>query len=271
MFVLLNPTVSPRLIMHLYGARPLAPTQMPNLYAVLRELAHRAGLAVVPTLYYVPSRIVTAFTVGHKDQSAVAVTDGLLQALDAREQVGVLAHEVSHVHSNDMWVMGLADMFSRLTSLLSLFGQVLLVFNLPLLLLSQVTINWFAILILIFAPTISALAQLGLSRSREYDADLNACRLTGDPEGLARALEKIDGLQSGWLKRVFLPGRRLPEPSLLRTHPPTAERVRRLLDLRRTLDSDRVRTPADRAFLNDNLGAGRIRRSPRWHISGLWH
>lgn len=172
-FVSLNPTVSPRLLMHLYGAVSLNPAQAPTLYSVLRELAKRAGLAAAPTLYYVPSRIVNAFTVGRKDQSAVAVTDGLLQALNTREQVGVLAHEVSHIRSDDMWVMGLADMFSRLTSLLSLFGQLLLLVNLPLLLMSQVTVNWFAILLLILAPSLSALAQLGLSRTREHDADLN--------------------------------------------------------------------------------------------------
>jgi len=81
-----------------------------------------------------------------------------------------------------MWVMGLADLFSRLTSTLSLFGQFLLLLNLPLLMFSNVGISWFAILILIFAPSISALAQLGLSRTREYHADLNAVRLTGDPD-----------------------------------------------------------------------------------------
>jgi heat shock protein HtpX len=116
-FVFLNPTLSPRLIMRLYGARFLTPAQAPDYYAILRELAHRAGLAVVPTLYYVPSRMVNAFTVGRKDRFAVAVTDGLLRALDTREQIGVLAHEVSHVRSNDMWVMGLADTFSRLMEL----------------------------------------------------------------------------------------------------------------------------------------------------------
>lgn len=270
-FVSLNPTVSPRLLMQLYGAVSLAPAQAPTLYAVLRELAKRAGLAAVPTLYYVPSRIVNAFTVGRKDQSAVAVTDGLLQALDTREQVGVLAHEVSHVRSDDMWVMGLADMFSRLTSLLSLFGQLLLLVNLPLLLMSQVTVNWFAILLLIVAPTLSALAQLGLSRTREYDADLNASRLTGDPEGLARALLKIYRLQGSWLERLFLPGRRLPDPSLLRTHPPTEERVRRLLALRRPVDATRIAMRPAVASLVDVVSREGIRRAPRWHISGLWH
>ena len=269
--LLFNPTASPGLIMRLYGARPLAPTQAPDHYAVLRELARRAGLAVVPTLYYVPSQMVNAFTLGQKERSVVAVTDGLMRALDMREQIGVLAHEVSHIRSNDMWVLGLADMFSRLTSLLSLFGQLLLLINLPFLLLGEMTISWFAILILISAPSLSALAQLGLSRTREYDADLNAARLSGDPEGLALALEKIERLQGGWLERLFLPGRRLPEPSLLRTHPPTEQRVHRLMELKRPPAGSRLAFRADRLLPGAVLRGNGIQRAPRWHITGLWH
>jgi heat shock protein HtpX len=270
-FVVLNPTISPALIMRLYGARALTPEQAPTLHAVLSELAYRAGLEVVPRLYYVPSRIISAFTVGRAQQSAIAITDGLLRALDTREQIGVFAHEVSHVRSNDMWVMGLADLFSRLTSLLSLFGQLLLLVNLPLVLMSQVSVNWFAILILIFAPIISTLAQLGLSRAREYDADLNAARLSGDPEGLARALARIDRLQGSWLERALLPGRRLPEPSLLRTHPPTEERVRRLMELKQSVGTPPLHPVSAAPATVDEFGDHAVRRKPRWHIGGLWH
>ena len=267
--IFINPTASPSLIIYLYGARPLASSEVPGYYAVLRELAQRAGLAVVPELYYVPSQMVNAFTIGQKAKSVVAITDGLMRALDMREQVGVLAHEV--IRSNDMWVLGLADLFSRLTSLLSLFGQLLLLVNLPLLLLGQVTISWFAILVLILAPTLSALAQLGLSRTREHDADLNAARLSGDPEGLARALVKIERLQGNWLERLFLPGRRLPEPSLLRTHPPTEERVRRLMELQRPVAVSPLLPGAVRGTPDVFLKGDGIRRAPRWHVSGLWH
>lgn len=269
--VLLGPSVTPRLVMRLYGASVLSPTQAPMLYAVVRELARRAGLASVPTLYYVPSPIVNAFAVGRRDAAAIAVTDGLLRVLDRREQIGVLAHEVSHIYANDIWVMGLADLFSRLTSLLSLFGQLLLLINLPLVLMSEAAINWFAILILIFAPTLSALAQLGLSRTREYHADLNAAGLTGDPEGLARALVKIERVQGRWLERLFLPGRSVPDPSLLRTHPPTEERVARLLALQQRADEDTWTIDADpRPFVELPRDARAMRR-PRWRISGLWY
>lgn len=270
-FVMLNPAVSPRLSLYLYGATLITPAQAPEHYAVLRELIKRAGLTSVPDLYLVPSRMVNAFTAGHKNHSVVAVTEGLLRSLDIREQIGVLAHEISHIRSNDMWVMSLADMFSRMTSLLSLLGQLLLLINLPLLLLGMVTVNWLAILILILAPSLCALAQLGLSRTREYDADLNAARLTGDPEGLARALVKIDRLQGNWLEQVLLPGRRLPEPSLLRTHPPTEERVQRLLKLKRPSGASRIPAGPGIMAAGNRLAGNRFRRTPGWHISGLWH
>ena len=73
--------------------------------------------------------------------------------------------------------------------------------------------------------------QLALSRARELDADLDAAGLTGDPAGLAAALAKLERHQRGLWERILLPGRRLPEPSLLRSHPPTAERIARLAAL----------------------------------------
>ncbi len=270
---LVNPSVSPRLVMRLYRAEPLTPAQAPRLYEVLALLTERSGLPQRPTLYYLPSNMVNAFAVGQPQQAAIGVTDGLLNSLSFREISAVLAHEVSHVRSNDMRVMGLADSFSRLTSLLSLFGQLLLLLNLPLLLLGAVTINWLAIGLLIIAPTLSTLAQLGLSRTREFDADLNAARLTGDPEALAQALMKIERIQGGWMERIFLPGRRLPEPSMLRTHPPTEERVRRLRELQ-LADHHQplsLHPASDDAAWLQHLASRSARRGPRWHVSGLWH
>ncbi|RMG33662.1 MAG: peptidase M48, partial [Gammaproteobacteria bacterium] len=125
-------------------------------------------------------------------------------------------------------------------------------------------------LLLIFAPTLSALAQLALSRTREFDADLNAARLTGDPDGLASALAKIEQLQGNWMERIFLPGRRVPEPSLLRTHPETSERIRRLMELKAEMGGGRPQY-VDRGPVHlEGLG-GPVERPPRWHVSGLWH
>lgn len=269
--VWMSPSMSPRWVMRLYGASRVDQHQARELSTALAVLAQRAELPVVPELYYVPSRMLNAFAVGSPHRSAVAVTDGLLRQLEMREVIAVLAHEISHVRSNDLWVMGLADMFSRATSMLSLLGQLLLLINLPLVAFSTVTINWFAIVLLIFAPSLASLAQLALARTREYDADLNAARLTGDPDGLASALVRIDQVQGGWMERVFLPGKRVPEPSLLRTHPQTADRVSRLMALK---GDSPVAMAA--GFLHgvegepESLGST-IERPPRWHLNGLWH
>ena len=197
------------------------------------------------------------------------MTDGLLRELDPRELVGVLAHEVSHIRNNDLRVMGLADLFSRATGLLSFLGQLLLLLNLPLILIAEVAINWWAIALLVFAPSLSALAQLALSRTREFDADLNAARLTGDPDGLASALRKLEYIQGGWLERIFLPGRRAPQPSVLRTHPATDERVARLAQLK---SAPRPEFAAGMRSFDPGraFGAASTRR-PRWHINGLWY
>lgn len=266
LLTLFNPNISPALVMRFYQARPLQPQQAPGLYAAVEALGDRAGLSRLPRLFYIPSNMINAFAVGSRRDAAIGITDGLLRKLDGNETVAVLAHEISHIRSNDMRVMGLADLFSRLTSLLSLTGQLLLLINLPLLLLGMAGIDWLAIAILILAPNISALAQLGLSRAREYHADLNAIALTGDPRALARALVKIDQAQGSWLERIILPGRRIPEPSLLRTHPPTEERVRRLLQLQPGGVESRYQ-----GGIPPQPPGPRVRRPASWHWNGLWY
>lgn len=228
----LSPGVSPRTVMRLHRARPLHPREAPGLQAILARLAERAGLPAVPQLYYVPSPMLNAFAAGRPDDAAVAVTDGLLRHLDAREAAGVLAHEISHVRGNDLGVMGLADVFSRVTNLLSLLGQLLLLVSVPLLVFEGQAVNLGAVLVLVLAPGLTTLAQLALARNREYDADLYAARLTGDPVGLARALERIERLQGGFWERLLRPRRGEPGPFWLRTHPETRARVARLLALR---------------------------------------
>ncbi len=268
--VLFNPALSPRWVMRLYGAVPLQTQQAPALYQVVEWLAQRAGLEQVPVLYHIPSRVMNAFTVGGRRQAAIGISDAMLRQLSLRELAGVLGHELSHVQHHDLWVMGLADLFSRLTSLMALFGQFLLLVNLPLLLFGMVTFDWLLIALLIFAPTLSALAQLALSRTREYAADMNAAWLTADPQGLASALQRIDQQQGNWLEHMLLPGSRVPDPSLLRTHPPTRERVERLLALQLPDDAPEP-LPLER-LLHDLERVKRWeQRSPRRRISGLWY
>ena len=230
-FLFISPHVPPRLILRMYHARPLTTYETPWLLRDIDVLSNRANLPCTPSLYYIPTQSVNAFAIGKCNDAAIGVTDGLLRHLNRRELVGVLAHEISHLRDNDLQVMGLANLITRATSMLSWIGQILFFINLPLILLGGHTIPWLFILLLIFAPTISSTLQLALSRAREYDADLDAVQLTGDPRGLAYALAKLENLSASFMERVFLPGRRMPEPSLFRTHPSTEERIRRLLEL----------------------------------------
>jgi heat shock protein HtpX len=261
----LAPRVSPRMLLRLSGAAELSPEQAPGLYRLLDALSQRAGLERVPRLFYLPTRVLNAFAVGHRDDAAITVTDGLLRRLDSREIAGVLAHELAHVRSNDVWVMTLADLVGRITGTLSFFGLALLFIWLPISLFSGGGFPLLPILVMIFAPTISAMLQLALSRTREYDADIAAVELTGDPRGLASALDTLERLQGGWMERLFM----ARVPKWLRTHPHTHERVRRLLELEgeRPASRDEVASWAEDPF----FGRPRIERAPRWHWSGLWY
>lgn len=261
------PIGSEWLTLRLYRARPLGYDEVPALWQALAELATRAELPAVPRLYYVPSAAVNAFAVGSRRRAAIAVSAGLLRTLSLRELIAVLAHEVAHIAHGDLRVMGLADYVSRLTHALSLTGQLLLIASLPGLLTGALLVDWRALLLLLGAPQLALLAQLGLSRVREYDADLKAAALTGDPEGLASALARIEQVTRSWLA-VLLPGWGNPEPSWLRTHPPTEERIRRLLALAPVRRPALAGLAAGRPALPG--GAAVTAARPRWHLGGVW-
>ena len=220
---------SSEMILRLTRAQPLAPQQAPGLYRLVGELAGRAGLPRTPRLFRVPTPALNAFAAGSRDDPAIAVTDGLLASLEPREMAGVLAHELSHVRARDVWVMTLAAVVGRMTSLMSFLGQLLLFVLIPVSLFTGHGVPLLAIVLLIFAPTISGLLQLALSRTREYDADIAAVEITGDPRGLASALAKLESRRGGWMERFFM----ARAPGWLMTHPSTSERIRRLMELER--------------------------------------
>ncbi|MGD8909539.1 MAG: M48 family metalloprotease [Chromatiales bacterium] len=264
----LNPVASPDLAMRLFRARPLTRQEAPALFQLIEELACRAGMPRPPRLYYLPSDVMNAFTSGSPMDAAIALSDGLIRRLDWRELSGVLAHELMHIVNRDTRLMAFADLTSRLTGFLSLTGQLLLLINLPLLILGEATLPWLPILLLMAAPSLSTLVQLALSRSREYEADLGALALTGDPMALASALSKMESTRYGLLERLFHPVPRIPDPSMLRSHPPTEERVRRLLELAQTQQPrpSRPMPPFDLSHLH----APEPYR-PRWHRNGMWY
>ena len=229
--------VSPRMVLSMYDARPVSRAEFPQGVALVEELARRADLPSVPKLYVVPSQIMNAFAVGRRDDAAIAVTDGLVRRMTARELAGVLAHEISHVANEDVKVMAFADMVSRFTSTMATVGMFSLVLNfLGFAGGYETQVPWFAVLVLMASPTIGGLLQLALSRTREFDADLGAAILTGDPAGLASALAKLERAQRNLWDRLMLPGGRMPDASVLRSHPVTDERIARLMALKSAHD-----------------------------------
>jgi heat shock protein HtpX len=164
--------------------------------------------------------------------------------------------------------MGLADVLTRLTQMLAYLAVILALVNLPAFLLGEAEFPLFALVLLYLAPTAGNLIQLALSRRREYDADLEAASLTGDPAFLASALEKLERYQGRFWEdmRLPVPGRRIPQPSLLRSHPRTEDRVARLREL-----ADRPLLPhlslADEPMVS-LAGVGTAAMRPRYRWSG---
>ena len=228
----LQPVLTPKLMLRVRGSRPLPPPEAPELHRIVHELARRARLSHSPRLFYLPGDVMNAFTVGTGAQAVIGVTDGLLRHLNREEVAAVLAHEVAHIRNDDTRVMGFAALLSRLIQGMSLFGQLLLIVNLPLILAGHQLLSLSGILMLILAPYAGFLLQTALSRSREYLADVEAAALIESAPPLARALQKIEH-HNRLLKRRFLrwPWAEQPNDALLRTHPPTRERVRRLMAL----------------------------------------
>lgn len=221
--------ISPQMVLKMYKAKQTTPNNFPVGHEILNQLVERAGLETRPGLYIIPSKILNAFAVGRLDNSAIALTDKLVRSMNQRELAAIMAHEMAHIKNEDIKVMAIADMVSRFTSLLSTFGTFALFANL---IGFFTAIPWLAVLILMGAPTIGSLLQLALSRAREFDADLGAVMLTGDPDGLASALTKLEKLQGRNWEGMVLPGGRTNVPSALRTHPKTEDRIERLMALK---------------------------------------
>jgi len=231
LLIVFMPRASAWLTLRLYQARPIYPEQAPGLFHMVDILRSKAGLTEMPMLFLVPSSTPNAFAMLHGDRTLIAVTDGLFRLLDKRQLAGVLAHEISHIRHGDLYVMQLADLLTRLTSTLADIGWLTCLLWLPFSLLAGMNMPWLVVLLLLAAPVLSSLLQLALSRTREFDADLGAVELTGDAEGLATALLRIEQGVTPWWQWLLVPGRQRAAPSLLRTHPLVAERVQRLREV----------------------------------------
>ncbi len=232
---------SDRLALMMNRARPLAPSELPWLEQLTAQLAQRGGLPM-PKLYVIDTPTPNAFATGRSPaKAAVAVTTGLLQLMDRRELAGVLAHELSHVKNRDtltMTVAGtLAGVISHVSQMVFWFGGSFLRNADD----DEGTNPLVALGLLVVAPLTATLIQLAISRAREFDADAAAAQLTGDPEGLASALSRLErGNQalpldhSPATAHMFIvnPLSSSGVMRLFATHPPIDARVRRLLAMR---------------------------------------
>lgn len=212
------------------GAIPLNRLNAGALVEIVSELSERAGLRRMPRLYLLPSPFLNAASTGGRESTSLVVTSATLEKLSRRELVAVLAHELSHIKNDDLSVFRFAESLRRVTHFLSMFGWIMLLLYFPFLMGMQMVSLGF-ILLLIAAPIASLILQLALFRTREFNADLGAAEITGDPEGLAQALQKIDTIDRGLLD-YLLPIPRRETHALFRTHPSTEERSRRLRSLR---------------------------------------
>src|SRR5438132_4413216 len=212
-------------------AKPVTEQEMPQYYAVVRELTTKAGMPM-PKLYVSPEAQPNAFATGRNPHhAAVAVTQGILQVLDWDELRGVLAHEISHVGNRDILIGSVA---AAIAMAITFVSRMALWFG------GDDDNNIVALLALaILGPIAAFLLQMALTRSREYEADRSGARLIGDGEPLARALAKIEAgvravpmnVQPAEASMYIvnpLSGRKVALANLFMTHPPTAERIARL-------------------------------------------
>ena len=234
---------SDKMVLAATRAKALSPSEAPRLHAIVQRLCANASMPM-PRLYLLPERAPNAFATGRDPaHAAVAVTQGILEILDDQELEGVLAHELSHVRNRDILISSIAATLAGAIMFLANMARFAAFFGgmggdrrdgdrgggvLGLLVAA------------IVAPLAAMLIQMAVSRSREYQADASGAEMTGRPQGLARALEKIEqysrqvpmvAASNPATNHLFIvkPFSAAGWMSLFSTHPPIAERIRRLL------------------------------------------
>src|SRR5262245_39754820 len=267
------PRLPAELLMRMYRARRVEPGQGGRSLQILRivdALSDRAELVAPPRVFIIPSLTLNAFAAGRPDKAVIGITEGLLGRLELRELAGVLAHEISHVRNVDLAIMGLADAMTRFAQLLAYLAVFLALYNLPKFLLGDAEMPLIALALLYLAPTAGGLIQLALSRAREFDADLEAASLTGDPDALISALQKLERYHGRFWEdmRMPVPGRRIPQPSLLRSHPKTEDRIARLKTLGDHPLLPHLTVTEEPTAPLDSTGPAAMR--PRYRWTGVW-
>lgn len=226
---------SDRVVLRMYRARSLERHEAPGLFDMVDDLRKRAGLPM-PTVAISASPQPNAFATGRSPQhAAVCVTQGMLQVADADELAGVIGHELAHIKNRDMLIGTVAATLAAAVVMLSRLGF------------------WFGgddegggmlggLLMLILAPLAAMLIQMAISRAGEYRADRVGAEISGRPNALASALQKLEAearrrpMQlnpSAAHLAIVNPLKAGGVSGLFRTHPPTEERVRRLEEMGR--------------------------------------
>ena len=239
---------SDRMVLSMYNAQEVDRQSAPELYGLVEKLAGRAGLPM-PRVYIINEDAPNAFATGRNpSNAAVAVTTGLMRALDYNEISGVLGHELAHVKHRDILISTIAATMATVISYAASIAQWAAIFGGG----RSSDDDRGGIIGLIataiIAPIAAALIQMAISRSREYSADEGGAEICGNPNYLASALEKIEyyAVHGAQLPEATpatahmciinpLTGRDISFKSLFSTHPDTQERIARLREQARRM------------------------------------
>ena len=232
---------SDKLAIKMTKSRPLTEEEAPKLHRIIKDLSDKAGLPM-PKVYVTPSSQPNAFATGRNpNNSAVALTEGIIKLLDKDELEGVIAHELSHIKNRDTLISTLAAVMAGALAFMARIGRFRMIFGGRrnssgggLAMLVQ-------ILAIIFAPLAALVVRMAISRTREYKADETAAGITGNPDGLANALRKMERQAKGNPMEVNeatshmfiinpLSGEGMTK--LFSTHPTTEDRIAKLEGLK---------------------------------------
>ncbi len=226
---------SDKIVLRMYKAQEIVRAQAPDLYDTVDHLRQRANLPM-PRVYVIPSDQPNAFATGRNpSHAAVAVTNGIVRMLNKDELEGVIAHELAHIQNRDILTSSIAAATASAITLLARFG---LFFGG-----GRDRGGLIGTLLMVFlAPVAAVLIQMAISRSREFAADRDGAKISGKPRALASALQRLQyGAEHQPMAanpstaHMFIvnpfAGAMRGLRSLFSTHPPTDERVARLMDM----------------------------------------